>query len=162
MKLYEIANEYRDIEVMLDESGGEITPDIEQMLVLVDAELPAKVDAICGLIVEAETKSLAFKNEAKRLQSLADIAEHKADRLREYVRRCLSIADKRVVEGELFIARRGTAGTPSIRWAADAPIPRAFVRITESLDGKKAHEAFKGGTLPDGFKVERSEFLEIR
>ena len=163
MRLYDIANDYRVIDAAIDEAGGELSPEQEAQLDALDNNLAHKIDAISGLITEAEAYSDALGDQSARFRERAKVQYNKAQRLKKYVIRCLKSAGKRDVKGDLFTVRVGDASTPTIRWTADAPIPRMFTRVKEELDGAKVQAFLKeGGTLPDGFTVERSQFLVVR
>ncbi len=162
MNLYEIANEYRIIDQSIDVAGGELTPEIEKALTELDATLADKVDGIGVVITESIAKGDAYTDEAERLKGRAKTAYAKAEGLRSYLLRALTHAGKKNASGALFSVSRQLASRPAIRWSAQAPIPRSFVRIREELDSEKAFDAYKAGGLPDGFTVERKEFVTIR
>ena len=52
MKLYEIATEYREIQAALEESGGELTPEIEARLTGNQETLAQKMESIAKLDAE--------------------------------------------------------------------------------------------------------------
>lgn len=162
MTLYEIADEYRAIDALLDESGGELTPEIEDALLVLESRVSDKVDAIGALIREAMVEHEGYAIEANRLRSRAMIAQKKADRLKEYLLGSLKAIGFDKIKGLRFTARVATASTPTITWTGQCDPPEAYQRVRVELDGKAAHEAFKAGLLPDGFKVSRTEYLDLR
>ena len=162
MKLYEIAESYRAIDSQLDESGGEVTPEIEAALSALSDRLSEKVDAIGALVREAQAESQAFADEAARLRGRAAAAASKVTRLKAYLLNQLKAIGFDRVKGLRFVARVATASTPTITWEGDGDPPGPFRRVRVELDGKLAHEAEKAGTLPEGFKVVRTEYIDIR
>lgn len=162
MKLYEIADAYRDIDSQLDESGGEVTPEIGAALEALGDRLSDKVDSIGVLVKEAQAESLAFAEEAVRLRARSAALANKVSRLKAYLLSQLKAIGFDKVKGLRFSARVSTASTPAITWEGDGPIPYLFLRLKEELDGKAAHEAEKAGTLPEGFKVVRTEYIDLR
>ena len=62
----------------------------------------------------------------------------------------------------LAVVRIQKNSRPSIQWPEGGLIPEAFQRVTVTLDGAKAYDAFKAGTLPKGFEVEHGSHLRIQ
>lgn len=162
MKLYEIAAEYRRIDEMLDESGGELTPELEEAMSTLDDALEAKIDAIGGLVREKQAEADALSAEALRFAGRAKTAQGSSYRLKEYVLHCLTAAGREKVKGSRFSARVGTASTPTIRWDGEGEVPAEFTRTEVKLDGRKCIEAERQGLLPEGFRVERTKYLDLR
>ena len=162
MKLYEIADAYREIDAQIDEAEGEVTPEIWAALSYLNDRLSDKVDAIGALIREATAEHDAFTTEANRLRSRAMVAQRKAERLKTYLLASLEALNLRRAGGLRFSARIATASTPTITWEGQGDPPEDYRRVKIELDGKAAHEAFKAGALPTGFKVVRTEYLDLR
>jgi hypothetical protein len=164
MKLYEIANEYRDIDALLDESGGELTPEIEQALAALDTALEAKVDAICGVIRERDADLDGLKLEIDRLKDRAKAVENGTSGLRLYLRDCLERSGKAKVKTPRFTVWQAEASQPTIRYDGDpANLSPEFVRTKVEIDGKYAQLCVKVGMpLPEGFTVTRTKFLGMK
>lgn len=162
MKLYEIASEYRRIDEMLDESGGELTPELEILLCSLDDALEAKIDAIGAMIREKIAEAGSLEDEASRLTLRAVVAWNSSARLKRYVLECLEGAGKLKAKGARFSASVRLASIPTIRWDGDGEIPDGFTRVKVELDGRKCIEMERQGLLPDGFRVERTKYLDIR
>ena len=74
MNLYELTAEQARIEDLLEENGGEITPEIEEALTLTAEALPKKVDGYGVLIRQFAAAEAACDAEIKRLQALKKTA----------------------------------------------------------------------------------------
>lgn len=68
--LFKIGNEYLEIYHLLEENGGEITPEIETALAVNKTNLQEKAQNYISLIKEIEGRSQTVESEIKRLQSL--------------------------------------------------------------------------------------------
>ena len=75
MTLKEIYEEKGRIEDMLYESGGELTPEIEEALGLNEASLKEKIDGYHKVVVNMEYGMGEIDAEIKRLQTLKKVKE---------------------------------------------------------------------------------------
>lgn len=162
MKLYEIADEFRRIDDALTENGGEVTEELQAALDGLEYSLEGKVDAIAGLIREAQARAAAFSTEAVRLREKAQAEQNRAESLHGYLLTHLKAIGKDKVKGQIFSVSVRTASIPSITWDGEGSPPRDFQRVKVELDGKKAQDALRSGTLPDGFNVRYTTFLQLR
>lgn len=85
MKLYEIAEKYRNIEV--DEATGEVIG-LDQL----DDELQVKAEAIGCLIKELKAYTKAIKDEEDALKARRKAAENKIESLSAYTMQCMQMA----------------------------------------------------------------------
>ena len=76
MNLYQLTAEQARIEALLEENGGEITPEIEEALTLTAEALPRKVDGYGVLIRQFAAAEAACDAEIKRLQGLKKTAQN--------------------------------------------------------------------------------------
>lgn len=163
MKLHEIPLESRRIDALLEESSGEITPDIEVALAGLDEELSRKVDWVGTLIAEHLSRSSAYENEAARLTAMKRAQLNCADRLQAYLKSTLEALGVERVEGRFFQASIQKTGRPSIRWDGDREaIPEGYRRVSVAPDLNAAQEAYAAGVLPEGFVATFSTSLRIR
>ena len=68
--LFEIGNEYLEIYHLLEDNGGEITPEIETALAINKSNLQEKSQNYISLIKEIEGRTQTVESEIKRLQAL--------------------------------------------------------------------------------------------
>ena len=76
MNLYQLTAEQARIEDLLEQNGGEITPEIEEALTLTAEALPKKVDGYGVLIRQFAAAEAACDAEIKRLQALKKTAQN--------------------------------------------------------------------------------------
>jgi hypothetical protein len=70
MRLYDLVSEYKQIEEMLYESGGEITPEIESLLQVNKENLEEKLDNMAKVVANLEGDINACEGEIHRLASM--------------------------------------------------------------------------------------------
>lgn len=85
MNLYELTAEQARIEALLEENGGEITPEIEEALTLTAEALPRKVDGYGVLIRQFAATEAACDAEIKRLQGLKKTAVNSQKGLKDRI-----------------------------------------------------------------------------
>lgn len=83
--LFQLSNEMRMLEDALWESGGELTPEIEQALAENAESMAKKVDGYNAVLRSFAYKSDVLDAEIKRLTALKKTAENAQKRIREHV-----------------------------------------------------------------------------
>lgn len=85
MKLREINEELQKIEILLDETGGELTDEIKEKLNKIELAETEKLENIGFLIQESKLDSEKLASEIKRLQALKKQADNKQVSLKNYI-----------------------------------------------------------------------------
>lgn len=97
--LFSLTEQMVQIEAMLEETGGEITPEIEAAWQETGASLTAKVDGYNALIRKLEYRSNVLALEIKRLQALKKTADNSSDRLRAHIFNVMDTFDIPRIDG---------------------------------------------------------------
>jgi hypothetical protein len=164
MKLYELTNEWQNLQDRLVESDGELTPDMLWILDRLESELPLHVDNICSLVRGFLAGAEGAKAEAERLTKLSQAREKAASRLKSYLKEHMEKMGTRKVSTDLF-AVRIQANPPCVKTDMPAEaLPSRFVRVKTVFDIDKAKliEAWKADEeLPPGVSVEVGTHLRI-
>ena len=84
--LYELTGQMRQIEDQLDENGGELTPELEDLWNETGESLIEKVDNYNALLIKIENYSDNLANEIKRLQNLKRIADNSLGRIKGHIK----------------------------------------------------------------------------
>jgi hypothetical protein len=165
MKLYEITDEFRLFEDLLEQNGGEITPEMELQLGELEIALPEKVENIAGLIREKLAYADAAVAERNRLDKLANAAANVAFSLQNYLKRNLEEMGVNRVATERFVVRVQKNSRPAIKWVGGNP-PQEYQRLEPARlvpDMEHAYNQWKAGEeLPEGFVVEHGTHLRIQ
>lgn len=104
MKLYELAEEYRDFESKLDlflemiEQGEMDEQTFDDTLAMIETSLEDKIDAVACTIKNMESEAEAMRAEELRLAKRRKARENAAERLRAYLSNTMTSLGKTKVE----------------------------------------------------------------
>lgn len=170
MKLYDIPIEFAELESVLTESDGELTPEMEKrfddFLRAGKDKLEAGAMVVRGFEIEAD----ACMAEAKRLAERAGALERNSGRLKKLILFALDSAFSGKVKTPLFTIW-GQTSAPT--WSIDltpgadlATFPEQFVRVKRELAKDAIKGALsKGEAIPDDIIVTElpgTRFLRIK
>lgn len=98
--LYEIVSQAQAIERAIAEAGGELTPEIEKVLMNVDLSLSAKVEGYAQVIDHLDNEALFWAKRAAEADKIAKSIQNAKKRLNERVKEAMIALGKKEVEGE--------------------------------------------------------------
>ena len=161
--LYALGDELEEIVDAIVELEGELTPELAERLEDIGGAFDEKVERCALFIQNLTAMAKVAESEAKRLRELAEVRTKTAARLKAYVKEQMQRTDRTKIETGRVKAWIQRNGRPSINWPGpDDTIPKGFERVMVMLDGTKAYEAHKAGTLPEGFEVDHGSHLRIK
>ena len=172
--LYALTAEMAAIEDELYESGGELTPELEQVLTETRESLLRKVDGYNALVQKLGAMAESAKKEAERLTKLKKTAENAQKRVKERLLWNMNVFGLEKLEGNLCkMSIRNSKSLEVDDTAVLAPYGRDIERLRKKLPewitvevkvNKTAlKEAYKGtDILPAGVSVISKESLIIR
>lgn len=175
--LYELATLRGLIDAALDETAGELTPEIEAALTQWDEDFNHKVESVALYITEQKALAEGIKAEAAKLTERAKARLARADSLTRYLDAQMRFVGKTRVDGVLKTVTL-QANPPRVetvvaiddldlkRWHQDYP---DFIRYTPesfALDKDMVKQAAKAKNLPaeiaQRVQVVQSESIRIR
>jgi hypothetical protein len=168
--LYELAEAYRAAMKMTDETGGEITDEIQKAFDAIEGPLAAKFDAYASLIREAEAtakvdkaRADCYRDEVEFYGDRAKASQRKADSLKARLLDTLVALGKTEGKGDVFKIKVMEATTPTIRFLGDPrDIPEAYRRTKIELDADKVKATIMAyGSVPEGFSAVKSKYIKI-
>ncbi len=162
--VFTIVDEMERLDALLEESGGELTDEIEAALKAVEGQFYEKAEKIGAYILSLVAHEATAKAEAQRLRELTKVRSNKVSRLKDYLKYMLESTGRDRVETSTFRIGLYQNSRPSIRWTGpEEEIPEAFRVTKHSVAGALAQEYFKEHeVLPDGFEVTRSNHVRIK
>lgn len=164
--LYDIVGSLKLVQDMIEEAGGEITPEAEAMLLQLSAALPAKVEGICKVIRHFELDEVVIREEIQRLNDRKAVASNAAARLKAYLKMNMESLGETKIKTHLFLASICKNSQPTICIGDDVEIPGEFAKVvtTTSLDREKVIEAWKTdpGSVPMCIRVTTGSHLRIK
>lgn len=155
-----IVSQVAQIEQMLIESEGQITPEIENMLVVKETNLPEKIDGYAAVIERFEMIQEHYKKRAQEISSIAKSAGEVAERCKENIRQALRILDKKEIKGHDVVFKLSLSN-PKVIIEDESKIDPAY-KVTEtivSVDRKRIAEELKLGVPVDGAHLEETYAL---
>lgn len=170
--LYEIADARDILDTWLEETGGELTPELEAMLSDLDAKADEKIERVALYIREQKSLAESAKIERDRLAGIAAARLKAAESLTGYLRREMDRLGKDRVNGVLVTVAL-QKNPPSVKGElSQSELAAVFtsgpaivkqVPISYVLDRKACADVVKaGGALPPGLTVEQTIGVRIR
>ena len=133
MKLYQLPAEAAQIEMLLTESEGELTPELEQRLKEFIEGGKDKLESSACVVKSLQAQAEACKNEAARLTSRRKSLEDNADRLKGLMLMAVDSAFHGKVKTDLFtIWGHDSPPSATFELAPDAELmrlPDDFIKI---------------------------------
>lgn len=99
--LFQLTADMAAIEDALWENGGELTPELEEVLTETSASLIAKTDGYGALIRKFDSATASIDAEIKRLQALKKTASNATERLKERLKFSMQTNGLSKLEGSL-------------------------------------------------------------
>lgn len=175
LKLYEQVDDLQTVLDWLEEheediraAGGEIPPELDELMEKVEGDLKTKVERTALTIENLKANAAAAKIQADRLAKRAKSFERQAASLSDYLHHQMRRAGVDRVETPTVTVRIQRASRPSIRPVGE--IPEEFQRVKVEFDGTKAYNHLKPllgkgcddvGEI-DGLRFEYSHGIRIR
>jgi hypothetical protein len=162
LRLYDLPDAIRDVELQIIEDGGELTPEVEARLEALEEAFDRKAEYIALLAREARAESVAVKEEEDRLSSRRKAAQNRERRLKDYLLASMTRLGVEKIEGQRAKVRV-QASPPSFKWMGeDDAIPEAYRVVTVRPNVALVKEEYReGGTVPDGFTVEIGHHVRV-
>lgn len=157
--LYEISQDLLTIYSQLEESGGEITPDIEESLALNDQSFSTKALNYCKFIQSLKATANMFDLEIDRLRAKKERAAKLADTLKNNLAGYMTLSGKDKVDLDLFKLSFRNSKAVSI---LSEDIPEEFTRIKIEPDKIKIKEALEAGQFLEFAELQNNKSLQIK
>jgi hypothetical protein len=164
MKLYEIPTALRQIEELIEEADGVLTPELEAALDGLTEEFDSKAEYIAMLIRESKLEAEAWKAEEERVATRRRVLERRSTDLTHYLHSCMKAAGRDKIKGSKLAIAVQRNGVPSIRYDGDVmALPETFRRVKVEVDTLALRAAYKAGEeLPAGVTAEVGTHIRIR
>ena len=156
LKLHEYVDELEQVldwivehEEQIVAAGGELPPELAELLEQVEGDLTEKVRRVALVILNLTASAKAAHSEADRIAAIARGYERQTESLKRYLMFQLERAGTTRVETPTVKVRIQKNTRPSIRLASPH-IPEQFRRVRVEFDAAAAYEALKAAKcLPE-------------
>ncbi|MEX0417829.1 siphovirus Gp157 family protein [Bacillus sp. C30] len=160
MKLYDLTNNYRELQMMIED--GVDPSALEDTLQAIEESIQDKAQNIALLIKNLEADTEAIKLEEKRLSDRRRVIENNCKNLRDYLYQQMTLLEVKRIKGTIVTV--GIQKNPaSLDIAEDAVVPPEYmVPQPAKIDKKSLLAAVKEGMKWDGITLTQGENVRIR
>lgn len=163
MNLYELDGRWGMLQQLLDETGGEMTAEVEHLMAELEEETPNIIEWYVKLAKNFEADATCAQVEAARLRRLVATNNAKHDKIEARIKDLIkkrNLGNVKTQIGSVWVQRNSV---PTIKWDGDPEnIPENLRRTFYELDTEAARDVLKNtGELPEGFVVTQGDHLRI-
>ena len=170
--LYELTGQMTAIEEALEETGGELTPELEAAWEETSESLTTKVDNYNALLIKLGDYSDNLAKEIKRLQALKKTADNSVKRIKDHVKDCMEAFGISKLEGAYCKMSLSSSTTTEVDEATvlqpymsrlDRLMLPAWITCEFKISKSAIKEAFKDKDVtPAGISFQKSINLKIK
>jgi hypothetical protein len=165
MKLYEITEQYAEVQKLLDQDDSESMAEaVSETMGLIEADFEEKAQNIVALAFNVESDISGIDEQIKRLQDRKKAIQNKAESLREYLRYNMDRSGIDKISCPLFTITLSKA-SKQVEVTDEQALPDDFVRVktTVSPDKVSIAKALKeGADVPGAVLVDGKRRLTIK
>lgn len=162
LTLYQIEQNYLQIAEQLIDTGGEISPEIEEQLAITEEQLQNKSVAYSFVIKEIDNECEIIDNEIKRLQAMKKARENASTRLKNNIKEAMDLFQIDEIKTPLIKINFRKSETVEVDDVNALPADYKVVKVTEQADRAAIKAALKDGIQIKGCRIEQHRNLQIR
>ena len=159
MSLYHISDEQRRLNAMLEENGGEITPEIEEALAVNETNFVQTAESYGYAILHYKAVVAAVKAEKDRLDAIKKTAENAIARMEERIVAAMQQFDRPKVEADTLKLSLRRSERVVVDDEAKVPADCKTIKVEVSKTELKRH--LKAGE-DCGAHIEENQSLQIK
>lgn len=160
MNLYEITQEQANLNNMLEESMGELTPELEAALTLNLDNFNAKAEGYVKAIKNYKAEQDAIAEEIKKLQAKKKVCENAVERMKDALKTAMDVFDTPKVQAGLF--KISLTKSESVNIINEDAIPEQYKRIKYEVSKTDIKNAIKNGETVEGAEIVENKSITIR
>ena len=160
MNLYEITQDTLYLSLLLE--TDELTPELEQALVINQEQLQSKAGNYAKVIANIQSDADAIDQEIKRLKAMKESKERAIDRLKDAVKNAMLVSNIDKIESPLF--KLALRRSESVEVDLVEALPSEFMNIKNVVTADKVaiKEAIKRGENVIGARLIENFNLQIK
>lgn len=160
LTLYKISEEQSRLNAMLEESMGEVTPEIEEALAITRENFLIKAENYAAAAFLYKSLEDRAADEIRRLQGVKAAAQKIQDNLKSRLADAMRLFDENHVEvGTYKLSFRKST---SVNITDERAIPGEFIEIKTSIKKAEVKAALAGGIEVPGAELIENQNLQIR
>ena len=160
MNLYEITREAQELASLLETE--ELTPELEEMLVINQEQLQAKAGNYAKVIANIQSDADSIDQEIKRLKAMKDSKDRAITRLKEALRHAMLVSAIDKIESPLF--KLSLRRSEAVEVEVVEALPSEFVNVKNVVTADKIaiKEAIKRGENVFGARIIENFNIQIK
>lgn len=158
--LFNITAEQRRINDALMESGGELTPELEEALIINAENFAVKVEGYATSIHQFEAFAEAADAEIKRLTALKKSAQGAVKRLKDNLAYGMEVMGYDKVDMGLHKLSFRTSTAVNI--TDEVRIPNQYIKVETKIDKESLKRDLKAGLVVEGAELVTNKSIQIR
>ncbi len=167
MTLFQIGDELRAILELVDETGGELPPTLEQWFAEISQDEAAKIDSYYGLCKSLETEATVATAEAEQFQAKAKARTNAVKGLKDRMKLYLENQGRKEAVGtsgrKACVQANGGKVAMTMTVTDPLQLPTAYQKITIVPDTEGIRSVLEGGGELEFAKLEpRGTHLRFR
>jgi hypothetical protein len=160
--IYNITTEFLQLEAQLIENGGELTPEIEQTLIINKDELQHK-SIQYGYVIKSLSDNVdAIDAEIKRLQGIKKVNENAIDRLKDTLSSAMQLFGIPELKTPTLKINFRKSEQVVVNDVNALPSDYKTIKVTEQADKIKIKNAIKSGEDVVGCELVTVQNLQIK
>lgn len=158
--IYSISAEQMRINELLEESGGELTPEIEEALVINEGNFLVKAEGYIESIARYKSMAQAAAERIKQLQAYKKTAENIEKRLKERLQYGMRVMERDKVE--IGLHKVSLRSSTAVNITEEAHIPAEYIIVETKVDKDAVKRALKEGIAIPGAELVTNQSIQIR
>lgn len=160
ISLYALTDEHKLICDAIEENGGEITPEIEAMLAINEANFVTKAEGYVEIIAKYEDMAEKCKVRKSQLDVVQRISENAVRRMKE--RLLQAMLEYKVEKVESGVRKLSLRNSKSVEITNEARIPNNYIKVTTKIDKTSLRADLMAGKIVEGAELKTNQTLTIR
>jgi hypothetical protein len=145
---------------MLEESGGELTPEIEEALTINEENFVAKVEGYCEVIAKYKAAQAVLAERIKQLTAMKRTAENIEARMKERLAYGMNLMGRDRME--MGFHKISFRSSQAVNILNEAHIPNHYVRVETKIDKESLKRDLKAGLVIEGAELITNKSIQIR
>lgn len=160
--LYGITQEFATLEGMLMDVDGEITPELEEALMINRNELETKSEGYISVIAKKTARVSFIDAEIKRLQAAKKAEKNVIDRLKDTIKNAMLVYDIESIETPLHRISFRKSESVSILIPAEELADKLKLIKTQTIPLSEIKKMLKAGETFEGVSLMENKNLQIK
>lgn len=158
--LYTITTEQLRINELLEELEGELTPEIEEALIINEDNFLTKSEGYIESIAYFKARAEAAKVRIEEYQRIKRIAENAEKLLKERMQWAMEVLGRDKVEVGLH--KMSLRSSQAVNITNEARIPNQYIKVETKIDKESLKRDLKAGLVIEGAELITNKSIQIR